>query len=185
VAASYAVVTSNNNHDNNRADDGSADLVSRFYGFYTLRSGTEARTINGVSITSRRLDGPFNQNSSFTLLTISDGTSNTAAISERYRHSDNPGKTSHGGWGTFAFGSPHSQNGHNLFTGSTWVPFNIVIPDPSSDQRHLIGFSSRHIGGVNMAFLDGSVRFLGDGTSDEVRFAIGSHAGGEIYSFDN
>jgi prepilin-type N-terminal cleavage/methylation domain-containing protein/prepilin-type processing-associated H-X9-DG protein len=187
AAASYAVVISNNIDNNNHNDDGNADSVSRFYGFYTLRSGTNSITINGTTVSVRRLNGPFNQNSSFTLLQISDGTSNTAAIGERYRYNNAPGVNKDGGWGTFAFGSPHAQNGHNLFSGSTWIPFNVVIPaaNLSSDPRYLIGYSSRHPGGLNMAFLDGSVRFLRDSTSDEVRFAIGSHAGGEVYSFDN
>jgi prepilin-type processing-associated H-X9-DG protein len=113
--------------------------------------------------------------------------SNTAAIGERYRYRNDPGSegnSGHGGWGTFALGSPMAQNGHNLFSGSTGVPFNIVLPDPAADTRHLIAFTSRHPGGVNMSFLDGSVRFLRDSISEEARFAIGSRAGGEIFDLD-
>jgi prepilin-type N-terminal cleavage/methylation domain-containing protein/prepilin-type processing-associated H-X9-DG protein len=184
VAASYAVVSSNNNHN----DDGGVGGPSRFFGFYTQRSGSQNVTINGTTINVRRLNGPFQQNEGFAITTISDGTSNTAALGERYRYNNaagSEGNAGHGGWGTWAVGSPHAQNGHNAFSGSTFVPFNPVIPNPASDTRHLIGFSSRHTGGVNMAFLDGSVRFFRDSTSDEARFAIGSHAGGEVFSLDN
>jgi hypothetical protein len=66
---------------------------------------------------------------------------------ERYRNdAGRAGTSGHGAWGTFALGSPQAQNGHNLFSGSTGVPFNPVIPNPASDTQHLIGSSSRHIG---------------------------------------
>jgi prepilin-type processing-associated H-X9-DG protein len=60
-----------------------------------------------------------------------------------------------------------------------------VLPDPVKDTRHLIGFSSRHTGGVNFAFLDGSVHFLSDSTSDQVRLAIGTRSGGEVFTLNN
>ncbi len=187
AAASYAVVISNNIDNNSHNDDGGIGGPSKYFGFYTLVSGNNTRTINGVAVTVRRLNGPFAQNEGFALTAILDGTSNTAAIGERYRYRNDAGSagnSGHGGWGTFAIGSPFAQNGHNLFSGSTWVPFNPVIPNPASDTRHLIGYSSRHTGGVQMSFLDGSVRFLRDSTSEPVRFAIGSYAGGEVANLD-
>src|SRR5262249_20202196 len=124
----------------------------------------------------------FNQNTVITLAAVKDGTSNTAAIGERYRYNNGPGSegnNGHGGWGVFAFASPHAQNGHNLFTGSTGLPFNPVIPNPASDTTHLMSFSSRHPGGVNFVFLDGSVHFLSDNMTSASRIGIGSYAGGE------
>jgi prepilin-type processing-associated H-X9-DG protein/prepilin-type N-terminal cleavage/methylation domain-containing protein len=188
VAASYAVVSSNNITNNNHNDDGRANGTTPPFGFSLLLSGTQSVSVNGTTVSGvRRLNGPFAQNDGFALAAITDGTSNTAAIGERYRYNNGPGSegsSTHGGWGTWAIGSPHGQNGHNAFSGSTFVPFNPVIPTPTSDTRHLIGFSSRHAGGLNMAFLDGSVRFLRDSTSEQVRFAIGSRAGGEVFSLD-
>jgi prepilin-type N-terminal cleavage/methylation domain-containing protein/prepilin-type processing-associated H-X9-DG protein len=188
TAASYAVVISNNITNNNHNDDGSLGGASRWFGFFTLISGTQSVPVNGVTITGvRRLNGPFQQNEGFKLTSITDGTSNTAAIGERYRYHNgagSEGNAGHGGWGTWAVGSPHAQNGHNAFGGSTLVPFNPVIPTPASDTRHLIGFSSRHTGGINMSFLDGSVRFMRDSTSEATRFAIGSHAGGEVTNLE-
>jgi prepilin-type N-terminal cleavage/methylation domain-containing protein/prepilin-type processing-associated H-X9-DG protein len=184
AAASYAVVISNNITNNNYNDDGKAGWQVPPFNFYTLVPGNNTVVVNGVSITGvPRLNGPFAQNDAFPFSAIADGLSNTAGIGERYRYRNDAGSegnAGHGGWGTFSLASPHAQNGHNNFSGSTFVPFNIVIPTPASDTRHLIGFTSRHPGGVNMAFLDGSVRFLKDSTSDTVRFAIGSRAGGEI-----
>jgi prepilin-type N-terminal cleavage/methylation domain-containing protein/prepilin-type processing-associated H-X9-DG protein len=185
--ASYAVVLSNNVTNNNHNDDGGLGGPSRFFGFFTLVSGSQNVTINGATVNARRLNGPFGQNEGFAFTAIIDGTSNTAALGERYRYNNaagSEGNSGHGGWGTWAVASPQGQNGHNAFGGSTFVPFNPVIPAPASDTRHLIGFSSRHTGGLNMSFLDGSVRFLRDSTSDATRFAIGSHAGGEIVNLD-
>jgi prepilin-type N-terminal cleavage/methylation domain-containing protein/prepilin-type processing-associated H-X9-DG protein len=174
AAASYAVVISGSILINNHNDDGGAGSPAPPFDFVELRQTT-------------RLNGPFNQNSRYRLTDILDGTSNTAAIGERWRHNTGPGSegnAGHGGWGTFSFASPHAQNGHNLFSGTTALPFNPVIPNPASDTTHLISYSSRHPGGVNFALLDGSVRFMRDGTSDTIRKAIGSFKGGEAIVVD-
>jgi prepilin-type N-terminal cleavage/methylation domain-containing protein/prepilin-type processing-associated H-X9-DG protein len=171
VAASYAVVSSGTITNNNNNDDGSAGGPQAPFGFYDLSHS--------------RFDGPFNQNVRYRFASISDGLSNTAGVGERYRYSQDNGNNGHGGWGTFALASPYAQNGHNLFSGSTAIPFNPIIPKPSSDTRHLIGFSSRHSGGVHFVFLDGSVRFIKDSTSDLVRTAIGTRAGGEVFDLGN
>jgi prepilin-type processing-associated H-X9-DG protein len=176
AAASYVVVISGSIQTNNQNDDGSA--VGRPlppFGFYQL-----SKSSGGADV----FNGPFNQNVSYALTDITDGTSNTAMIGERRRYNDDPGTNTHGGWGVFALGSPYAQNGHNLFSGSTWGVFNPVIPDPVGNTTHLIGFSSRHAGGVNFVFCDGSVRFLTDATSDEVRTAIGTRNGGETVQMD-
>jgi|SoiMethySBSTD1v2_1073268.scaffolds.fasta_scaffold735807_1 prepilin-type N-terminal cleavage/methylation domain-containing protein/prepilin-type processing-associated H-X9-DG protein len=185
--ASYAVVISNNIDNNNHNDDGKAGGKNPPFDFNSLMPGNNTRVINGVSITVPRLNGPFAQNEGYSFAAITDGLSNTAGIGERYRYRNDAGSegnSGHGGWGTFSWASPHAQNGHNAFSGSTWVPFNIVIPTPNSDTRHLIGFTSRHAGGVNMAFMDGSVRFLKNSMSDAARFAIGSRDGGEVLQLD-
>jgi prepilin-type N-terminal cleavage/methylation domain-containing protein/prepilin-type processing-associated H-X9-DG protein len=49
----------------------------------------------------------------------------------------------------------------------------------------LIGASSQHPGGVNVAFLDGSVKFVKDSVSLQTWGAIATRAGGEIVSSDS
>jgi prepilin-type N-terminal cleavage/methylation domain-containing protein/prepilin-type processing-associated H-X9-DG protein len=49
----------------------------------------------------------------------------------------------------------------------------------------MVGASSRHPGGVNVAFLDGSVRFLKDSVSQQSWWAIATKAGGEVISADS
>jgi prepilin-type N-terminal cleavage/methylation domain-containing protein/prepilin-type processing-associated H-X9-DG protein len=172
AAASYVVVISGTIPINNNNDDGSAaGGPIAPWGFYALSNS--------------RFSGPFNQNIAYSLTDIGDGASNTAAIGERYRYNQDPGNNGHGGWGIFALASPHAQNGHNLFSGSTFLPFNPVIPNPASDTTHLVSFSSRHNGGVNFVFLDGSVRFMSDRTTDTVRTAIGTRDGGEVINWDS
>ncbi len=171
AAASYVVVISGTLNTNNNNDDGGAGGGPFTpYGFYELLHS--------------RFDGPFNQNVTYKFAQIIDGVSNTAAVGERYRYVHDAGNNGHGGWGVFAIGSPHAQNGHNLFSGSTFFLFNAIIPNPNSDTTHLMAFSSRHPQGVHFVFLDGSVRFLSDGTSAVVRTAIGTRAGNEVVNIE-
>jgi prepilin-type N-terminal cleavage/methylation domain-containing protein/prepilin-type processing-associated H-X9-DG protein len=48
----------------------------------------------------------------------------------------------------------------------------------------MVGASSFHPGGVNVAFLDGSVKFLKDSVSQPTWWAIATKAGGEVVSAD-
>ena len=43
-----------------------------------------------------------------------------------------------------------------------------------------VGASSFHSGGVNVGFLDGSVRFMKDSVSQQTWWAIATKAGGEV-----
>jgi prepilin-type processing-associated H-X9-DG protein len=49
----------------------------------------------------------------------------------------------------------------------------------------IVGGSSNHPGGINVGFLDGSVRFVKDSVSQTVWWAIASKAGGEVISADS
>ena len=48
----------------------------------------------------------------------------------------------------------------------------------------MIAASSRHPGGVNVLFLDGSVRFLKSSINYQTWHAIGTHAGCEVCSVE-
>jgi prepilin-type N-terminal cleavage/methylation domain-containing protein/prepilin-type processing-associated H-X9-DG protein len=49
----------------------------------------------------------------------------------------------------------------------------------------MIGASSYHPGGVNVVFLDGSVRFVKDSVSQQTWWALATRAGGEVISADS
>jgi prepilin-type processing-associated H-X9-DG protein len=53
------------------------------------------------------------------------------------------------------------------------------------DSACMINMSSYHPGGANVAFADGSVRFLKSSTALNVIWSLGSRAGGEVISSDS
>jgi prepilin-type N-terminal cleavage/methylation domain-containing protein/prepilin-type processing-associated H-X9-DG protein len=55
----------------------------------------------------------------------------------------------------------------------------------SASLYNLIGASSRHPGGINVGFLDGSVRFIKSSINYDTWHALGSRNGGEIISADS
>ncbi len=60
------------------------------------------------------------------------------------------------------------------FTGNGWSP-----------AQTLVGASSYHSGGVNVGFLDGSVRFIKNGVSRYAWCAISTMNMGEVVSADS
>lgn len=58
-------------------------------------------------------------------------------------------------------------------------------PFPGNDDITMIGAQSNHSGGVNVGFLDGSVKFVKDSVSLNVWGAIATKAGGEVVSADS
>jgi len=59
------------------------------------------------------------------------------------------------------------------------------LNEGSSDGRTLVGASSNHSGGVNVGFLDGSVKFIKSGISQATWWAIATARGGETISTDS
>ncbi|VTT99854.1 Uncharacterized protein OS=Pirellula staleyi (strain ATCC 27377 / DSM 6068 / ICPB 4128) GN=Psta_4723 PE=4 SV=1: N_methyl_2: SBP_bac_10 [Gemmataceae bacterium] len=131
----------------------------------------------GPRLTHSRFDGTFNQGSEVRLTDITDGTSNTVGLGERYRRfSSGFGPGGGGAPGYWGIGGPSAQNTFPKFCGSLGVPIN----GGGTDDRVLFtGFSSRHTGGANFAMMDGSVRFLTDSTSDTNRRGLATKSGGE------
>ncbi|MFO0865545.1 MAG: DUF1559 domain-containing protein [Gemmataceae bacterium] len=172
VPASYGVVitgaignpSSLSGENCNHMDDGSAGGSN-----YTV-AGKNFNLLNHT-----RFTGAFNQNSKYNMASITDGTSNTAMIGERYR---NGGTVDSSGY--WNIGSPSCQNMHSQASGSFGPPLN------STDNGcyGYIGFRSRHTGGVNFAMFDGSIRFITDSVSDATRLGLGSRAGGEVLPND-
>jgi prepilin-type N-terminal cleavage/methylation domain-containing protein/prepilin-type processing-associated H-X9-DG protein len=61
---------------------------------------------------------------------------------------------------------------------------NDGIGQPASAAVTAIGASSRHPGGVNMAFADGSVHFIKSTVSPQAYYALATPQGGEVISSD-
>jgi len=58
-------------------------------------------------------------------------------------------------------------------------------PYPLEWSAVCVGPSSFHPGGVNVGFLDGSVRFVKDGVNPQTWWAIATRAGGEVIAGDS
>jgi prepilin-type N-terminal cleavage/methylation domain-containing protein/prepilin-type processing-associated H-X9-DG protein len=137
-----------------------------------------------------RRDGAFFQNSMTRLVQVTDGTSTTVAGGERVRLITDPklypeNEYGHGDeYGTWALGTMWAENHLDAALGSVGIPFN-YNPQTTTYIRFAASntggaYSSRHAGGgVNILFLDGSVRSLDASTPDSVRLAIGTIHGGE------
>jgi prepilin-type N-terminal cleavage/methylation domain-containing protein len=131
--------------------------------------------------TGFRRDGPFYQNSIVTLLYVTNGTSNVAAVGERVRLITNPAgyPMQNNEYGTWAMGSNWSQHFEMGALGTTGSPFNYNCQKKGTcgnqDEAYTTagGYSSGHTGGVLFVFLDGHVAYYSDSTTDDVRYSIG------------
>ena len=156
----------------------------------------------------------YTESKKITMPSISDGTSNTAFYSERVLGDGNMGAVSpledtfNGPNG--APGQPNSAdlahswcqsiditnpaNQFPIFMGAPWGHGqhnyqHITPPNGRScgwlpSLRATMTASSRHTGGVNVVFGDGSVRFVRDSIDIPTWRALGSRNGGEVTSGD-
>jgi prepilin-type N-terminal cleavage/methylation domain-containing protein/prepilin-type processing-associated H-X9-DG protein len=150
-------------------------------------------------------DGMFWFQSAVRPATIGDGTHNTAAFSERclggsssvgiagdhYMVDADPAScVSASYWRSTRYGVPHEQSGQRWGDGALfYTRYNHVLP-PNSPSCLLggttdhgspvvVSASSRHGGGVNLATVDGAVRFVKDSIDPKVWRGMATISGGE------
>ncbi len=131
---------------------------------------------------------------------ITDGTSNTIAIGEavpdlsavpemgtiRENNQPTQGRKDH-----WAIGSDDidttNQGDMSEMLGSTGVRMNLKKPAAVGTPEfaaYELSFGSRHIGGAQFCFADGSVRFLSENIDAAVYSSLGTRDGGEVTSVE-
>ena len=118
---------------------------------------------------------------------ITDGTSHTLMMSEVLKpwvHTDKDWRGDiHNDDGEFRFNTlltPNSSAPDIIRSGFFSDTGDPLMPAVAGDvTAQLSGARSRHKGGVNVAFCDGSVKFIADGISLNTFKALGSMDGGE------
>ncbi len=130
---------------------------------------------------------------------ILDGTSNTIAIGEaepdlrvmpemgviRENNQPNFGRKDHWTIGSDDIDT-NNQGDMSEFLGSTGVPMNSKPVKPGTPEyaAYELSFGSRHTGGANFGYADGSVKFLAQTVDATVYTALGTRGGGEVASSD-
>lgn len=124
----------------------------------------------GDPLSLERGDGMFSPNYAVRIDHVLDGTSTTFLLGER--RSD-AGPTSWAG--------PVGKDGAAMVLGST-----LGNPGPNQKRSREKGFSSRHEGGANFVYVDGSVRFVADSIAKATYNALATRRGGEVIGdFEN
>jgi len=135
------------------------------------------------------LDGVMYGISRVKLENITDGTSNTALVSELLQGSDTASSGQHDVrgrmWNTVHAGTTFSTiYPPNSTVGDNTMGYCGALPGaPCGGQSLTNAFSlarSKHTGGVNICRADGSVRFVTNGISPNSWLWMGSRAGGEV-----
>jgi prepilin-type N-terminal cleavage/methylation domain-containing protein/prepilin-type processing-associated H-X9-DG protein len=156
-------------------------------------------------------DGVFYGNSATTFAAIIDGLSNTTFYSERVLADGNNAIVSPVADVFFSPGFPLTpddamqqclavnindlNNQFPLFMGAPWLCGQHIFLHVTPPNSRSCGFflalravmppSSRHPGGVNVLFGDGSVKFVKDSVNLPTWRALGTRAGGEVISSDS
>jgi prepilin-type N-terminal cleavage/methylation domain-containing protein/prepilin-type processing-associated H-X9-DG protein len=137
-------------------------------------------------------DGMFYRNSRLSFADLTDGSSQTLFVGERSHNLSYVTWTGRaiGGWlhKTSTF-----EGGTDRFAAEPEESFTMILGPagtedgprtPNHPEAHVEDYWSRHRGGVNFLFADGSVKFLKDAISPAVFRGLATRAGGEVLGSD-
>jgi prepilin-type N-terminal cleavage/methylation domain-containing protein/prepilin-type processing-associated H-X9-DG protein len=137
---------------------------------------------NNPSVTSGKR-ALFNINVRKTLDMVTDGTSNTVALSEVIQGPDGTNDVRGTWWGFFGAHHTHMRAPNSPEADRLWYGLcdSAKVPCQASTGWGTIIVAARsyHPGGVNAAMADGSGRFVVDGIDQAMWVALGSINGGE------
>jgi prepilin-type N-terminal cleavage/methylation domain-containing protein/prepilin-type processing-associated H-X9-DG protein len=119
---------------------------------YFANAGTKAWPVANAS-----LNGVMYYNSSVRILDISDGTSNTLLVGERYSKDPIVADSNLSDWRGWAWTNYNSGGDH---LGDTSWPINTPASVMGSTDDRKCNFGSGHPGGTNFLLCDGSVQFF-------------------------
>ena len=87
--------------------------------------------------------------------------------------------------GCFWYNAKCGQGGGYSHLSTPNLKACVFSNDADAQQDHtLVGASSNHPGGVNTAFIDGSVKFIKNTVNGPTWWALATKAGGEVISAD-
>ena len=134
--------------------------------------------------TNSAAKGMFVTDLSLNISDVKDGTSNTGAVGESFQ------QTYSSNWGTWWGAGGHTAV-HGYVAPPSSASYTQYLPNGkyfnvANTQKlpYAWTFGSKHPGGMNMVFGDGSVRFIKDSVNPQVWWSIQTIAGGEIVSAD-
>ncbi|AMV22972.1 hypothetical protein VT84_01080 [Gemmata sp. SH-PL17] len=164
-------------------------FITHYLGSAGTRGYNRGGYTGGIAVRPSHFDyqdGVFVQNKQFSLLAITDGTSNTLLIGERHYFDpefDKYDPITDWGWCWFG-GTADVFLGTSVRINYRWAPGKLATATDVDVEDRMNAYGSGHTGGANFALSDGSVRFIRDSIDLPTLQKLGTRAGGEVISGD-